>query len=273
MNHGIDVHGAKGVIDWERVRGFGVSFAWVKASEGKTFDDERFTHNRRAAKAAGIRIGAYHYARPDNNTPREEAEHFLRVAKPVAGELLPALDFEEPKARGLAPSTLVRWADDWLEIVEAAIGARPVFYSFPSYISSEMGGGGLALGESHLWLASFGPNDGKVHSVSPVGVFKRIAAHQFTSKGRVPGVRGSCDRNTLRDSSLDAITYQGPASKVKFELWDDERKLAESQSVVAGGAEEADRYRRFVAFRSALALRQLRGEKALGTISIKRRSI
>ena len=273
MNHGIDVHGAKGAIDWERVRGFGVSFAWVKASEGKTFDDERFTQNRRAAKAAGIRVGAYHYARPDNNTPREEAEHFLRVAKPVAGELLPALDFEEPKARGLAPSTLVRWADDWLEIVEAAIGARPVFYSFPSYISSEMGGGGLALGESLLWLASFGPNNGEVHSVSPVGVFQKIAAHQFTSKGRVPGVRGNCDRNTLLDSSLDAITDRGPASKVKFELRDDERKLAESQSVAAGGAEEPDRYRRFVAFRLPSLSVIFAAKRRSATISIKRRSI
>jgi lysozyme len=272
MIHGIDVHGAKGAIDWERVSGFDVSFAWVKASEGKTFDDERFAQNRQAAKAAGIRLGAYHYARPDNNSPREEAEHFLHVAKPVAGELLPALDYEEPKARALAPSTLVRWADEWLEIVEAAIGARPIFYSFPSYISSEMGGGGLALGENLLWLASFGPNDGDVHSVSPVGVFQKIAVHQFTSKGHVPGVRGNCDRSLLLDSSLDAITYRGHASKVKFELWDDERKLTESRAVAAGGAAEADRYRRFIVSRSALALRQLRGEKPVGRISIKRRS-
>jgi lysozyme len=271
MIQGIDVHGEKGAVDWERVRGFGISFAWVKASEGRTFDDDRFVQNRQAAKAAGIRVGAYHYARPDNNAPREEAEHFLHVARPVAGELLPALDYEAPRARALAPSTLVRWASEWLEIVEAAIGASPIFYSFPSYISSEMGGGGLALGQNPLWLASFGPNDGDVHSVSPVGVFPQIAVHQFTSKGRVPGVRGNCDRDVLLAANLDTITYRGPASKVKFELWDDERKLAESQPVAAGGTAETDRYRRFVVHRAALALRQLRGEKAVGTVSIKRR--
>lgn len=271
MIHGIDVHGSKGVVNWAKVHTFGVSFAWIKASEGKTFDDPRFAHNRRAAKAAGIRVGAYHYARPDNNTPREEADHFLRLAKPVAGELLPVLDYEAPEAGGLAAATLVRWADEWLDIVEAAIGTRPIFYSFPSYITSKMGGGGLALGERPLWLASYGPNDGEPHSASPVGAWTAIAAHQFTSNGRVPGVRGKCDRNRLLASSLDAITYSGPAAMVKFELWDDERKLAESRPVQAGGRLEATRYRRFVDFRAPLALRRLRGEQPVGSISIKRR--
>lgn len=87
----------------------------------------------------------------------------------------------------------------------------------------------------------------------------------------MPGVRGRCDRNRLLASSIDAITYRGPAARVKFELWDDERKLAESRAVPAGGRLEATRYRRFVTFRSPLALRRLRGERPVGSISIKRR--
>jgi hypothetical protein len=56
---------------------------------------------------------------------------------------------------------------------------------------------------------------------------------------------------------------------VRFEVWDDERKLAESRAVAAAGTREAVRYRGFVVSRSALALRRLRGEKPVGTISIK----
>lgn len=103
MIHGIDVHGRKGAVDWVRVQRFGVSFAWLKASEGKTFVDARFAENRRAAKAAGIRVGAYHYARPDSNTAREEADNFLRLAQPVRGSSSRLWITRRPKPAGSPP--------------------------------------------------------------------------------------------------------------------------------------------------------------------------
>jgi hypothetical protein len=82
------------VIDWRRVRAAGFEFAFLKATERRrTFDDERFGFNRRAAKAAGFVVGAYHFARPDNNSPEAEAQHFpsLRplVFEPGGGEATP----------------------------------------------------------------------------------------------------------------------------------------------------------------------------------------
>ena len=184
---------------------------------GETFDDERLTRARRVGVAAVVRVGAYDYGLLDLNSPRAAAELFLLVANPVACGLLPALGLGGPSARGLASSTLVRLADELLVFVEAAIGARSVFFSFPSCVSSAMGGGGLALGASLLWLASFGSNNGDVRSASPVGVLQRIAARQFAFKGRVAGVRGKCDRQSVLDSRLYAFTYRGRASKVNLE--------------------------------------------------------
>src|SRR5918911_170431 len=115
---GVDVNGAKGAIDWHRVRAAGFEFALLKASEGRTFDDERFAFNRRAAKAAGLVVGAYHFARPDNNSPQAEAAHFLRIARPQRGELLPALDWEHKPPKG-------SWAVKFLQVVEREIGAPP----------------------------------------------------------------------------------------------------------------------------------------------------
>ena len=112
---GVDVHGGKGVVDWPRVRSAGVVFAWVKATAGMTFFDSRTEFNRREAAEAGLHVGLYHCARPDNNTPAEEAAHFVKVyeaAKP--NELRPVLDFEQPGE--FDP----RWALAWLRAVEAA---------------------------------------------------------------------------------------------------------------------------------------------------------
>src|SRR3954468_14931817 len=121
---GVDVRGDKGAIDWRRVRAAGFEFAILKATEGRTFDDARFGFNRRAAKAAGLVVGAYHFARPDNNTPEAEVQHFLRVARPTRGELIPALDWETN------PPTAA-WAVRFLHALENEIGTPPIFLSVP----------------------------------------------------------------------------------------------------------------------------------------------
>ena len=68
MTKGIDVHGRK-AIKWPRSAAR-FEFAFLKATEGRTFDDERFAFNRRAAKAAGLAVGGYHFARPTTTPPR-----------------------------------------------------------------------------------------------------------------------------------------------------------------------------------------------------------
>ena len=79
------------------------SFAFIKATDGRTDVDPMYRQNRRGAKAAGLAIGAYHFARP-YSTPGEalvEADHFVDVAAIGAGDIIPVLDDE----RGAGTST------------------------------------------------------------------------------------------------------------------------------------------------------------------------
>src|SRR5437763_15017263 len=198
---GVDVNGAKGQIDWRRVRNAGFEFAFLKATEGRTFDDERFSFNRRAAKAAGLKVGAYHFARPDNNTPEAEAHHFLRVARPQRGELLPVLDWEKD------PPT-ASWAIRFLETVEHAIGAAPILYTFPDFLRRTGTFGQMR--RFPLWYARFGPNDGGVHPATPPQGYL-FAVHQFTSRGHVPGIGGLVDLDLLKPDSLSSLVFQPAA--------------------------------------------------------------
>ncbi|RYH05608.1 MAG: hypothetical protein EON57_07475, partial [Alphaproteobacteria bacterium] len=59
--HGIDVSKYQGDIDWDTARKGGVSFAYLKATEGGDRVDQRFAENWRAARAAGMPRGAYHF--------------------------------------------------------------------------------------------------------------------------------------------------------------------------------------------------------------------
>src|SRR5690349_11831753 len=65
---GIDVSDYQSAsIDWNAIKNtYGVTFAWAKASEGNgTTGGSHFPTYVANAKAAGVIIGAYHYARYD----------------------------------------------------------------------------------------------------------------------------------------------------------------------------------------------------------------
>lgn len=74
--YGIDVSHHQGQIDWRRVRQDGISFTYVKATEGGDWTDPRFEMNWRGAGEAGLRRGAYHFFTLCR-AGEAQAKHFL----------------------------------------------------------------------------------------------------------------------------------------------------------------------------------------------------
>lgn len=196
--------------DWGAMRAAGVVGVWLKVSEGSTWPDPSYHAFERQAHRAGLRVGGYHYARPDTGAGRlndaaAEASFFLSRLRLRAGDLLPVLDFEEPQAVALGWLQLTTWADRFLVTVAADIGARPLLYSYPDYIASALAGA-RALTSWPLWLASYGPNDGQRHPYrAPPGF--AVVAHQYTSNGRVAGARGRLDLSAPIGKSLRRLKY------------------------------------------------------------------
>ena len=96
---GIDVSSAQGNINWSSVHADGVAFGkFAKATEGTSVSDADFAGNMTRGKAAGVQMGAYHFAYPDVNCPSAEANHFWNVAGAYilkdGKSLSPAIDFE-----------------------------------------------------------------------------------------------------------------------------------------------------------------------------------
>ena len=127
--YGIDVSAHQGPIDWERVAGDGIDFAYVKATEGGDFVDGRFAENWDGTGTAGLDRGAYHFF--TLCTPGDvQARHFLAVAPPAPDALPPAVDLElagncasRPPQRAVE-AELTRF----LLLVENAWGAETVLY-------------------------------------------------------------------------------------------------------------------------------------------------
>lgn len=175
----IDVSEYQGVIAWQLVRQAGHTRAYIKASEGVTGIDPRRHFNATRARACGIKVGFYHYAHP-SNSPRAEAEHFLRSAgrHMRVGDLVPALDLEV--SEGHDYRYLNAWKAQWLHIVDAAIGVPhgTVFYSY-YYFWKEM----QLFADRPVWGAAYG-------NFTPPPSW---AVWQYSSTGRVKGIRGPVD--------------------------------------------------------------------------------
>ena len=80
---GIDVSHWQGTIDWVKVAGAGKKFAFIKATESTDFLDNVYATNRAKAKANGLKVGAYHFARPGTNT--NDAVERGQLVHPEAG--------------------------------------------------------------------------------------------------------------------------------------------------------------------------------------------
>ncbi len=91
--YGVDVSNHQGDIDWERVAGDDMEFAYIKATEGGDFVDDWFERNWEGAGAAGLDRGAYHFftlCRPGD----EQAANFLGVVPHDPDALPPVVDLE-----------------------------------------------------------------------------------------------------------------------------------------------------------------------------------
>ena len=90
---GIDVSHHQGTIDWPAVKLAGITFAYIKATEGTQYRDPTFVQNWSGAGASGIVRGAYHFFTLDISG-KEQAQNFLRFAPVEPSTLPPAIDLE-----------------------------------------------------------------------------------------------------------------------------------------------------------------------------------
>ena len=64
-----------------------------------------------------------------------EAQHFLSVAKPVSGDLVPVLDLES-NDRGLPVARLKAWVQSWLDSRASRAAASAILECAPAFSSA-----------------------------------------------------------------------------------------------------------------------------------------
>jgi len=200
---GIDTSHHNDVIDWKAVAKDpqGVSFAYLKATEGTGYIDPKFYTNAQNAANAGLKIGFYHFAtlNTDNVVPdaKAEAAFFMAsIAKAPKTELPLVLDIETNKA-GLDKEEVLVWINTFFAELEKAGFKDPVLYSYTPFLNSNLPPK-HGLGNRRLWLAAY---VNKQVPLLPNG-WKDYWLWQYTAKGTIPGIKTTVDLNKSQQSIL-----------------------------------------------------------------------
>lgn len=222
---GIDVSRYQGKVDYIKVKAAGAEFVIVRTGDGKT-EDPTAVQNLRAAKAAGLLVGTYHYFRADRDgaTQARLVRHVVDQAG-VDLDLPPALDFEEGAAKDLPGGIMDVPGDgdlpldvvgaealEHLQHLEKEFDMRPLVYTGQAF---------------HWWYSQARPKIAEKFAPYPLWTpyyasrpklpvdrtgkkgfpWSQWTIWQYTGKGTIDGVKGKVDRNKFRGdrAALDAF--------------------------------------------------------------------
>lgn len=234
--------------DFEATARAGFEFVYIKASQYTSTRDDKFPLLVKAAKAAGLTVGAYHFCSQSHiglngawqmTDPAVQMKFFFDTCEGLGsnpGELPPMIDWEfctKP-----APSQCVDWLDRaaraatelWYPLNDSEAAREqgwkkrfPVIYTYPDFARRHQPalGNSTPLSEFPLCFASYkskGPKlvpwypangEAPIHKIpSP---WERALLVQYSGNNGlpVPGVTGYCDRQVFTGTGEDWEGFVG----------------------------------------------------------------
>ncbi|MDP4209830.1 MAG: glycoside hydrolase family 25 protein [Bacteroidota bacterium] len=180
---GIDVSHHQSKINWEALESEKPHFMFIKASEGTTIQDEKYSTYYSEAKKLDIPVGSYHFF-SYKSTGKEQADHFFSIAQHRTGDLLPVLDAEYIRRMPRDKEKITKELTDFVNSVYERLGFYPIIYCSyrycQTYLSEEI------QKKCKLWIADY----------------KAMPRYEWTlwqttNKFRLASIQGHVDLNFL----------------------------------------------------------------------------
>ena len=204
--HGIDVSHHND-LDWSQIKRFEqLQFMYAKATEGATFQDDKFEEHRQFAKDHNLKFGGYHFL----TTTSPVAEQFDNF-KSVAGrcDCLPMLDIEGWRIQQLDTLDLQNLVDEWISCCQKEWNVKPIIYC-----SAKLHGK-LNMRGCPWWVdAETCRNKNNVHTAEPQGDY---AIWQFSVYRDTTVARTYRPDGKAVGDSVD-VNFLRPGTSIKFML-------------------------------------------------------
>lgn len=211
---GVDVSSYQGSgINWSSAHSAGVAFAWAKATEGNYFQDSTYAGNMSRGKSSGVYMGAYHFARPDLDSPGTDSGYFWNFAngyiKNDGATFMPMLDFETFNG-AVGASSYSAWANAWCNGVKndggsANLNLKPVIYMSSGYTCDF----NSSIAQWYAWLANYNGENSSTGNPWNVGCQEWGSGvwdiWQYTSSASISGI-GTCDEDVANFSGIASMS-------------------------------------------------------------------
>lgn len=194
--YGVDISHYNGKIRWNDLANSGISFAFLKATEGSSHVDKTFKNNWTNSRKTNIVVGAYHFMSFESSG-ETQAENFIKTVPKDSKSLPPVVDFEYyGKFEKNHPSqeTVDKILKPLLSKLKSHYGKDPIIYvnsnMYTKYISGKY--------TNKIWLANL-----NVPKTLPDGKNWEFLQYSFNSKlpkysGGIPHL----DLNVFRGSKF-----------------------------------------------------------------------
>ena len=170
-----------------------VSFIYIKATQGTTVTNNYYVADYRAARKYGYHVGTYHFYSTTSDA-REQAKHFLKTAKFTSGDFPPVFDVEPTDAQIKSMGGKDKMLNEmrtWLQVVEKAIGIKPILYVNQSFISKYLNDAPDLKRGYLIWIARYSEYKPDI----------KICWWQLSATGRVRGIESEVDINVFNGYS------------------------------------------------------------------------
>ncbi|MCI4669217.1 MAG: glycoside hydrolase family 25 protein [Bacteroidia bacterium] len=197
---GIDISHHQGEIDWEKLAEEKLDFVFMKATEGATYVDPKFSQNWQAAQEKGYAVGAYHFYRLCK-TGKEQAENIIKVV-PKDSDLPPVLDLEYYGNchTELSKSEIVKEIKNCIQILEDHYGEAPILYVmadfYRAYVMND-------FKSNPIWFRN-------IWSKPRLRDQREWTFWQYSNRGRLAGIDGYVDLNVFKASEEEFYRFMEP---------------------------------------------------------------
>jgi GH25 family lysozyme M1 (1,4-beta-N-acetylmuramidase) len=191
--------------DWQAVADAGFRYVAIKASEGASGVDSALEAHRKGARAAGLRVGYYHFCRPDDDAgdAYAEAKNFYRAAGDLGpDDLPPAVDIE---VKGpVSGARCLAWTNDFAAACEELFGRKVISYAYPFFWHGLGVVPSGLIADRALWIAHYGVRSPITPAPWATWTFWQYSGDHGEP---VPGMRVACDRNWFRGDEAALAAY------------------------------------------------------------------
>lgn len=202
---GIDLSHHNGRGNWVKINenAVQITYVYIKATQGVGYRDPGCMSHATGATGVGIKVGYYHFASLNNNLDpvkdaADEATWFDSVIKTLPSfQLVPVLGIVANDKK-LTTLQVQQWINSFLLVMKKLGHDRIMLYSGKPFLDENLPAN-HSFGNLPLWIAQH-------RSISrpslPCG-WNQYALWQYSNKGKVEGLSGSCDLNRTPGSNLE----------------------------------------------------------------------